>query len=145
MFISIHSQLPQNRLHRMSSLLIRINGSSDANHIIPIIQRDDDVTLKQSYKEHFLIPSSETSRASLSPILAIAVSTGAIRCAGAALLHGADPDFLAADLGGASLLNVAAFQHNDAMVSCSISDCLGAYCSTDKAAASVWCEQSYRY
>jgi hypothetical protein len=101
----------------MSHLLLPSSDSLDAQPFLIIISRDDDVALKQSCKEHFLLPSSEVSRALLSPILAAAVSAGAIRCAGAALLHGADPDFRAAEHGGASMLHIAACRSDDAMVS----------------------------
>jgi hypothetical protein len=91
--------------------------SIDAPSVLSIIARDDEVALKQFCAEHFRLPSSESSRAFLSPILASAVSAGAIRCAGAALLHGADPDFCSTQDGRTSLLQVAASQCSDAMVS----------------------------
>ena len=89
----------------------------DAHPFLTIISRDDDVALKQSCAEHFTLPSSEASRAFLSPLLAAAVSAGAIRCAGAVLLHGADPDFCITEHASASLLQIAASKCDGAMVS----------------------------
>jgi hypothetical protein len=102
---------------RMNSSPFLSNVSIDAPSVLSIIARDDEVALKQFCAEHFRLPSSESSRAFLSPILASAVSAGAIRCAGAALLHGADPDFCSTQDGRTSLLQVAAIQCSDAMVS----------------------------
>jgi hypothetical protein len=104
-----------------------------------IIHRDDDVALRQSCKEHFLLPSSEASRAFLSPILADAVIAGAIRCAGAVLLHGADPDFHVTEHGCASVLQVAASQRNNEMVSDRDSEFILAQFSADKVTTAVWC------
>ncbi len=100
----------------MSLIQLPASVSLDAHPLLTIISRDDDVALKQSCTEHFLLPSSETSRAFLSPLLATAVSAGAIRCAGAVLLHGADPDLRVAEHGCASMLQVAASKRDDAMV-----------------------------
>jgi hypothetical protein len=103
----------------MSTLPLLPTVTHDALSVHSIISRDDDAALKEFWADHFRLPSSESSRAFLSAILASAVSAGAIRCAGAALLHGADPDFCLAENGGSSLLQVAALQGNSSMVSVS--------------------------
>jgi hypothetical protein len=100
----------------MTTLPLPSNVSHDAPLVLSTIARDDDSALKQFCAEHFRLPSSESSRLFLSPILASAVSAGAIRCAGVALLHGADPDFCSTENGRSSLLQVAALRGDAAMV-----------------------------
>jgi hypothetical protein len=101
----------------MSTLQLLSNVSHGMPSILQTFARDDDAGLKDFCAEQFRLPSTESSRAFLSQILVHAVSAGAIRCAGAALLHGADPDFCLSEDGGSSLLQVAAMQGNIAMVS----------------------------
>jgi len=101
-----------------SQIVLPSKVDSDAHlKILPIIGCDDASALKQSCKEHFVLPSTEASRAFLSPILASSVAAGAIQCASAVLLFGAHPNFQAADQGGATLLHLAASRRDEAMVS----------------------------
>ena len=100
-----------------SQTLLPSNVGVGAHSILAIIARDDASALKQSCTQCFLLPSTEASRASLAPILACAVTTGAVQCAGAALLHGADPNLKLAEQAGATLLHVAASRRDEATVS----------------------------
>jgi hypothetical protein len=115
-FSNLQLRLPLRFLH-MSDPLSHSNVSHDALSLPQIIARDDDAALKQACQQIILLPSSHYSREFLSPILASAVSAGAIRIAGFALLHGADPNYRLAENSGATLLHIAASQRDEAMVS----------------------------